>query len=150
MDSCFRGNDEGREVMGTLEFSFERKIGAEQLAHLMAQTGWGRERTVEGLAKMLDETTHTLGAWDGDKLVGFLRAISDGKYRCLMEDFIVDEPYRSRGVGARLMQTMLDKLSDIEHVYLFTGGEKMKKYYEGFGFEITPYLSMRMLPGEQG
>lgn len=131
--------------MGKLEFSFDRIIDPKGLSKLMKQTSWGGKRTVNGLRKMLRLSTIKLGIWDGNNLVGFARVLSDGVYRALIEDIIVDESYRGRGIGTKIMQTLVDKLSNIEHVYLFTGTEKLQQYYKRFGFSLTPYFSMRIL-----
>ncbi|MDK1030977.1 MAG: GNAT family N-acetyltransferase [Planctomycetia bacterium] len=135
--------------MDAVELSFDRPITGEQLVSLMTQTTWGRRRTVAELDIMLCGTAHTLGAWDGERLVGFVRALSDGRFRSFIEDFVVDEAYRRRGIGTRLMRMMLERLSGIEDVYLFTGGDALLEYYKGFGFIMTPFHSMLLRPGER-
>ena len=132
-------------MMDALEFSLDRQVLPEDLLKLMLQTSWGKERTVAGLRRMLGICTITLGVWDGDKLVGFARAISDGTYRSLIEDIIVDADYRGRGIGAKIIRMLADRLSNVKHIYLFTG-KHMEPYYNRFGFELTPCISMRLLP----
>ena len=134
--------------MDRLEFSFDRSVAAEDLHRLMLQSDWGHERTVDGLGTMLSQSTIRLGVWDGERLVGFARAISDGVYRSVIEDVIVDEEYRGKGIGAKIMGILIGRLSDVEHIYLFTSTD-LEGYYKRFGFSITPYLSMRLLPSEQ-
>ncbi|MDP6380621.1 MAG: GNAT family N-acetyltransferase [Phycisphaerae bacterium] len=137
-------------MMGAIELSFDRPITGKQLIKLMAQTTWGRQRTVAELDCMIAGTTHTLGAWDGERLVGFLRALSDGRFRSFIEDFVVDAPCRRRGIGSRMMTMMLERLSGVEDVYLFTGGDALLEYYQSFGFIMTPFHSMLRRPGERG
>ena len=123
--------------MDTLEYSFDRGITAEDLHRLMLQTGWGKYRTVERLRDMLSADIVTLGAWDGSKLVGFVKIMTDGAYRALIEDVIVDEPYRGKGVGTRMMQLVTEKFDNVEHTYLVTGEDKLA-YYGRFGFFPGP------------
>ena len=123
--------------MDTLEYSFDREVTAEGLHRLMLQTGWGKYRTVERLRDMLSAGIVTLGAWDGDKLVGFVKVMTDGAYRALIEDVIVDEPYRGKGVGTRMMQMVTKKYDNVEHTYLITGEDKFA-YYGRFGFFPGP------------
>lgn len=134
-------------MTNTLEFSFDKNVPPEDLHKLMLQTGWGKGRSVEGLSRMLSMSTLALGVWDGGRLVGFGRAMSDGTYRALIEDIIVDEPYRNKGIGSKIMQMLTDRLSNVEDIYLFTGMD-MESYYNRFGFVVTPFLSMRLLPKE--
>ena len=124
------------------EYSFEREIKPEALSRLMEQTGWGRGRTLEGLRTMLAMSPVKLGVWDGDSLIGFCRAISDGVYRCVVEDVIVDEPYRGRGIATRIVELMKENLAEVEHVYLF--GSSERSLYRRQGFDLTPYDSMRL------
>jgi len=132
-------------MINALEFSFDKVVLPQDLHKLMLQTSWGKERTVEGLTRMLSMCTITLGVWDGDKLVGFARAMSDGMYRALIEDIIVDAHYRRTGIGSKIIRMLADRLSNVEHIYLFTG-KHMEPYYRRFDFELTPYISMRLLP----
>ncbi len=131
--------------VSNLEFSFEREIQGEDLHRLMIQSTWGNRRTVTGLGKMLQHSTLKLGVWEGEKLVGFARAFSYGAYRSLIEDVIVDEAYRGKGIGTKIMQLMIEKLSKVDEIYLFCG-ENRETYYHRFGFSLTPHLSMRLCP----
>ena len=128
-----------------LEFSFEREIEGKDLHRLMIQSNWGNRRTVNGLAIMLQHSTLKLGVWEGEKLIGFARALSDGAYRSLIEDVIVDEVYRGKGIGTKIMQLMIEKLSIVDEIYLFCGANR-ETYYHRFGFNLTPHLSMRLCP----
>ncbi len=121
-----------------LDFSFQKEIDPEKLLPLMQQTGWGSKRTSAGLQKMLDATPMKLGVWDGDRLVGFVRALSDGIYRSLIEDVVVDEPYRRQGIATEMVRLILEKLGGVEDKYLF--GDK-PIYYRA-GFSETPFQSM--------
>jgi len=132
-----------------LEFSFERPIEPEQLRRLMLQTGWGKKRTVDGLRIMLNSTPVKLGVWDNGHLVGFARAISDNVYRALIEDLVVDTALRGKGIGTTIMHKLVQELSCVEEVYLFTGkGGQGMRIYARVGFHKTPYLSMRLLNAE--
>ena len=132
-------------ILERLEYSFERPIEPEQLRRLMLQTGWGKRRTAGGLRIMLDSTPVKLGVWDEAHLVGFARAVSDDVYRALIEDVVVDTSLRGKGIGTTIMRKMVQKLSHVDHVYLFTvEGGQAKRIYECVGFRKTPYLSMRL------
>ena len=55
------------------------------------------------LEKAMTHTTN-IGAWDGSRLVGALRLLSDGYEWSVVTDIIVDPEYRRRGIGRELMQ----------------------------------------------
>ena len=117
-----------RRAIGRIKYSFERAIDAISVQRLLKQTTWARERSLEGIQKMLDETPVKLGAWSGEDLIAFARALSDGMYKAYIDDVVVDEPYRKRGIGAQLIQRMLEKLKGVKVVFL-TCCEKVVAFY---------------------
>ena len=117
-----------------VDYSFDREIGLEQLQDLLRQTGWANQRSVEGIQTMLDGTPLTLGAWEGDRLVGFVRVITDGIYRALIDDVVVEESKRGTGIGSELMQRITERLAEVEEVFLRCG-EQVVPFYERHGYE---------------
>jgi ribosomal protein S18 acetylase RimI-like enzyme len=56
-----------------------------------------------GRAAAALERTINIGAWDGDRLVGAVRLLSDGYTWWVVTDIVVDPAYRRRGIGRTLM-----------------------------------------------
>jgi ribosomal protein S18 acetylase RimI-like enzyme len=48
-----------------------------------------------------------VGAWAGDRLVGFVRAVTDGAFRAYVEDVIVAPDARGAGIGRSLIDHLL-------------------------------------------
>lgn len=117
-----------------VNYSFDREIGLEQLQDLLRQTGWANQRSIEGIQTMLDGTPLTLGAWEGNRLVGFVRVITDGIYRALIDDVVVEESKRGTGIGSELMQRIAERLAGVEEVFLRCG-EHVVPFYERHGYE---------------
>ena len=115
-------------------YSFDRQIEPEQLQGLLRQTGWANQRSIEGIQKMLDGTLVILGAWEGNHLVGFVRVITDGIYRALIDDVVVEESKRGTGIGSELMRRVVDRLSEVEEVFLRCG-QHVVPFYERHNFE---------------
>ena len=115
-------------------YSFDRQIEPEQLQALLRQTGWANQRSIEGIQKMLQGTPLTLGAWEGDRLVGFARVITDGIYRALIDDVVVEESTRGTGIGSELMRQLIERLTEVEAVFLHCG-EQVVSFYERHRFE---------------
>lgn len=103
---------------------------------LLDQTDWADGRTLDGVARLLAAGPYVAARADG-RLVGFARALSDGLYRALIEDVIVDAAWRGRGVGDALIRLLLDThLRAVDQVHL--GCEEANvAFYERFGFERT-------------
>ncbi len=54
------------------------------------------------------EKTINIGAWDGERLVGAIRVLSDGYLYSTIPEVIVDPEYRRRGIGRELMLQALE------------------------------------------
>jgi len=131
-----------------LEFSFGRRIDAGQLLRLYRQTGWAKERRLEDVRRMLANSGIVLGVWDGDRLIGFARAISDGVYKAMIDDVVVDEEMRGRGIGSEIVRRMVERLKDVQVVFL-PCGERMVPFYQRFGFERTKTVYMHLKREEE-
>lgn len=70
--------------------------------------------------------------YDGQKLVGAGRAISDGALRAAIYDLVVLPEYQGRGIGTKIMRYLLDR-AEAEIVMLFANPGK-EPFYDRFGF----------------
>jgi ribosomal protein S18 acetylase RimI-like enzyme len=55
----------------------------------------------------------TVGAWDGGRLIGFARALSDGQLVAYIEEVMIDRQYRELGLGQALIATLLAELAGV-------------------------------------
>jgi ribosomal protein S18 acetylase RimI-like enzyme len=110
-------------------------IDLEQLKQLFdVHAFWARDRRIEDLRIAIEHSNPTLSVWDGDALIGFARATSDGIYRAMIWDVVIDEQYRGLGLGRRLVNTLISHpaLARVERVYLTTSHHQ--NFYERLGF----------------
>jgi len=115
--------------------SWDRQVTAEELLVLLEQTGWASGRSRSGVSRMLMGTPLKLGLWrpsDG-KLVGFLRVLTDGVYRALIDDVVVGESLRGTGWGTKLLELACTRLSAVEEIQLGCA-EATAPFYERLGF----------------
>ena len=124
-----------------INYSFERSLTPQDVQRLLKQTGWASKRDISGIENMLENSFLTIGAWDNDCLIGFARVLSDGVYRALIDDIVVDESYRRKGIGTEIMKHLLSRLKQVEEVFLRTGKE-MIPFYERFGFSLNRGTTM--------
>jgi GNAT superfamily N-acetyltransferase len=111
----------------------ERGIDAASVRWLYDDAGWWPERDLDGIAEVVRSGV-SVGAWDGERLIAFARAISDGRYRAYVEDVVVDAAYRGRGVGNLLMEALVTALDGVDIVSLFCEPDRAR-FYEGHGFK---------------
>src|SRR5699024_11839955 len=87
----------------------ERPITAIELMKLYKDAGWWKERREQDIEKML-KSVISIGAWKDGTLIGFARAISDGKFRAYVEDVVIDNAFQNSGIGTNLV-SKLDRKS---------------------------------------
>ena len=90
---------------------------------------------------MLRHTDVAVTAWDGDLLIGFGRVLTDYVYRASIWDVIVDKAYQGQGVGADIVQRILNhpRLKKVELFWLCT---RRPGFYENLGFSSKDQTGM--------
>jgi GNAT superfamily N-acetyltransferase len=106
---------------------------------------WARDRTVADLAIALSHSDPVISAWDGDLLVGFARATSDGVYRATIWDVVVHPDYQGAGIGRKLVERILrdPAIATVERVYLMTTHQQ--PFYEKIGFAVNASTTMVLM-----
>jgi len=74
----------------------------------LAQRIWPRDYSVADASAALERTI-SLGAWDGTRLVGSIRILTDGYFFATIPEILVDPDYQRRGIGQRLMELALER-----------------------------------------
>jgi predicted N-acetyltransferase YhbS len=85
-------------------------------------------------------------AWDGDKLVGVARSVTDFAYCCYLSDLAVDEAYQRMGIGKGLIEATKSKLGPKAFIVLLAA-PKAEGYYAKVGFEA--HRSAWVMRGEE-
>jgi ribosomal protein S18 acetylase RimI-like enzyme len=124
-----------------ITFSDRTDFEVSQLLHLYRQAPWAKDRVSDRAAEMLRHTDVVLSAWDGDRLVGFGRVLTDYVYRASIWDVIVDKDYQGRKIGTEIVQRILNhpKLQQVELFWLCT---RMPGFYERLGFSAKEQTGM--------
>lgn len=79
-------------------------------AFLSTEAYWGRWRSRADVAKQVRGAWRVVGCYAGSgEQVGFCRAISDGVALAYLADVYVDSSHRGRGLGKRLVTTMVQE-----------------------------------------
>lgn len=113
-------------------------IDYHQLQDLHQETPWARGRSILDLQRAIAGSDVVLTAWDGDRLVGCVRVLSDYVFRAVLCDVIVHSDYRGHGIGSLLVErvTSHPRLARVQKFTLLTttaGG-----FYERLGWRRYP------------
>ncbi len=119
-----------------------------QLVALFQEEWWTKGRTKTDVVKALASGGPVFAFIDpdGDELVAFARAMTDGVYKAMIFDIIVKSTWRNTGLGGLLMETVMNDpaLVNIKHRELYCLAE-MVPFYQKWGFtdELTGLHFMR-------
>jgi ribosomal protein S18 acetylase RimI-like enzyme len=102
----------------------------------MRQADWASGRTDDELRQLMENTPVQLGVWEGDRLVGYARALTDGRFRALIDDVVVDERQRGSGIGTEMMRRLIERLVAVDQVFLLASDTSVA-FYSKLGFELT-------------
>ena len=105
-------------------------LPAEALAGFFVD--WPDPPSPERHLELLRRSAHVVFAFDGDRVVGFVNAISDGVLSAYVPLLEVLPDYRGRGIGSELMRRLLERVG---HVYMVdvTCDEVLVPFYERLG-----------------
>lgn len=134
--------------MTEILYRHDAEITVEQAIDLYKRSTLGERRPVHRLdifAGMLKHADITITAWDGEKLVGIARTLTDYTYVAYLADLAVDADYQRQGIGKRLVGETKQKLGP-ECMIVLLAAPQANDYYPKLGFEHNPRAWMLTRP----
>jgi predicted N-acetyltransferase YhbS len=118
-----------------LAYKVNTPVTAQEVADLFRSSGIRRPvDQLERIQRMIDHADLTITAWEGGKLVGIARAITDYSYCCYLSDLAVDRAYQNLGIGKQLIQKLQEQLTEEVSLILLSAPNAME-YYPKVGFQ---------------
>src|SRR5689334_18222406 len=115
----------------------------------LAQRVWPGDYGLAETTSALARTTN-IGAWDGDRLVGVVRLLTDGYFLATISEILVDPGYRRRGIGRELMNRIV---AAAPRGRLFFGAQpEAVEFFERIGCErkLVGFVARHPLPSGGG
>ncbi|MDO4357800.1 MAG: GNAT family N-acetyltransferase [Clostridia bacterium] len=132
--------------MGITYDDGRKDLPCDQLHRLFLSVGWSDGGESEALLRHFNapfrNSTLVVSAWDGDRLVGAVRVLSDQITRSILYDLVVDPEYQNRGIGRALVQQCIARFPDSEWLVQTTKGTA--PYYEKLGFSVLNDVFLRI------
>ena len=103
---------------------------------------WAQDRTINDLRKCLANSDVIVSIWSQNEPVGFGRALTDGIYRGVLWDVVIDQHHQGRGYGKMIVRNILES-KEIKHtkkVYLMTTSKKL--FYSQLDFQEVSSQSL--------
>lgn len=116
-----------------IEYKLDKTIPENELKNLFLSVEWSSGQYPKRLKAALENSDTLLSAWDGDKLVGLINALSDKVMTVYFHYLLVVPEYQSRGIGRKLVEMMLDKYQEYDRKVLIAYNDKLE-FYKKCGF----------------
>lgn len=118
-----------------LTFKVNEPLLPEQMAEVFRLSGLKRPyNDLERMEKMIDQADVLISCWDGERVIGVARAITDYCYCCYLSDLAVITEYQKRNIGKNLVQLLQETLGDQVAIVLLSSEEALS-FYPQIGFE---------------
>lgn len=115
-------------------------IPEKQVKELFAALGWHQ---FDGLLPdLLLNSTYVVSAWDGARLVGMARVVSDRVSVSTLQQVGVHPDYQRQGLGSELVRRCMARFGHTQFL-LTIDDESNVTFYARFGFAMTDAAMIR-------
>lgn len=124
----------------SIEYSVNVPLTADQFIELLRESRLGERRPVNDRAcmeGMVNNANLMVSAWDGEKLIGIARSMTDFHYACYLSDLAVHGNYQKLGIGRKLLRITQGKLGP-QCKLILVAAPDANSYYEHLGFQHNP------------
>ena len=121
--------------MTTIEYKINNPISTSSIIEVFINSGISRPIVdLARIEKMFNNSNLIVSAWEGDKLIGVSRSLTDFSYCCYLSDLAVRKEYRNTGIGKRMIEITKKEIGEKVMLLLLSAPNAME-YYTKVGFE---------------
>ncbi len=118
-----------------------KEFTPESLQRLFQSVRWESGNYPDKLARAMANSTAVVSAWDDDRLVGLVRALSDGETVAFLHYLLVDPAYQGQHIGDELMRRILAPMADLLYVKIMPSDPATIPFYARYGFRQYDHYS---------
>ncbi len=111
--------------------------------------GWPNPPTPETHLRLLQRASHRVLALDGDAVIGFITALSDGVLSAYIPHLEVLSAWRGRGIGGALVRRIVAELGPIYAIDLVCDPQ-LVPYYQRLGMTAISGMVIRHYESQSG
>jgi len=101
----------------------------------LAADDFDNGRSPQALRASFEQSQHVAIAWDGDRVVGMARLLSDGVCNAYLLDVWTMSAYRRQGIGAAMVRQLMARAPG-QHIGLQT--DDAEAFYTSLGYQHQP------------
>jgi len=119
-----------------IDYRYGNDLDLDRVIELYRASTLGERRPVDdrqAMNAMLQYANLVVSAWDGEKLVGIARTLTDFAYVGYLSDLAVHLDYQKKGIGIRLIEKTREKMGRGSKIVLLAAPAAVD-YYPRIGF----------------
>jgi len=112
------------------------KYNEEEIRRLYTAVGWtAYTENMSVLQEGYKNSMLTLAAYEGEELLGIIRAVGDGATIVFVQDILVFPDKQRQGIGTALLKAVVERYSNVRQIELATDNTpKTVAFYKSMGF----------------
>ena len=119
-----------------MEYRIVKPEDYELVRQFLAENGWEkRVADKERFQTMLENADRTIVAFEGERVVGFARALCDGVSNGYIGTVAVAVDFRGRGIGRELVERLIG--DDTNITWVLRAGRGSREFWEKMGFTAS-------------
>lgn len=121
-----------------IQYTKNKDFTKEQIQYLFTAVKWESGQYPNRLYKALQHSSCVITAWDGQQLVGLIRALDDGEMTAFVHYLLIHPNYQGFGIGKHLVEMIKETYQDYFYIKLMVPLQKNVDFYKKCGFSLLP------------
>jgi GNAT superfamily N-acetyltransferase len=119
----------------SISYRNTKEFNRTQLQELFLSVKWDSAKYPDRLRTAIKNSDSVYTAWDDEKLIGLINALSDGNLNVYFPYLLVRPQYQGTGIGKRLVALMIEQYKGCVRKSVIAFDEQVK-FYERCGFRV--------------
>ena len=120
-----------------IEYRDNQQLEPVEVARVFEASGISKPtKDISRIAQMFANANIVISAWDGTRLVGVCRALTDYSYCCYLSDLAVNVAYQKHGIGRELIRRTQSIIGEEVSLILISAPDAIS-YYPKVGFALA-------------
>lgn len=119
-----------------IQYTKNKDFTKEQIQSLFTAVTWESGQYPNRLYKALQQSSCVITAWDGQQLVGLIRALDDGEMTAFVHYLLIHPNYQGLGIGKHLVEMIKETYQDYFYIKLMVPLQKNVDFYKKCGFSL--------------
>ena len=121
-----------------IEYKETKLFSKDDVVELFKSVNWPEANFPDRLFLALQNSQTVICAFDGEKLVGLIRLLSDESIFAIIHFLLVNPNYQGMHIASTLVQKAKERYKDIMYLKVVPIDENAKRFYLKQGFEVAP------------